>query len=97
MVGFCPLPSATSAARASSVRASFSSKRPARTGYRVPVPMPPAAAVLGPQPKQIMYKHALHLIIPKDKWVGQYNMWEQYHLIVKDDGIMELKKAEVKL
>jgi hypothetical protein len=66
-------------------------------GYRTPVPVPPQPSALGPQPKQIMYKHALHVIVPRDKWVGQYNMWEQYHLIVKDDGLLELKKAEPKL
>ncbi len=63
--------------------------------YRVPMPMPPQGMATGLQPKAIAYKHAMHLIIPKDKWVNQYNMWEQYHFIVKDDGTVELKKAEV--
>jgi len=68
--------------------------------YRIPVPSPPTpagVAVLGPLPKNIAYKHAIHLIIPKDKWVNQYAMWEQFHLIVKDDGVIELKKAETKV
>ena len=66
--------------------------------YRIPVPSPPAGvAVLGPAPKNVAYKHALHIFIPKDKWVGQYGMWEQYHLIIKDDGLVELKKAEGKV
>jgi len=60
-------------------------------GYRVPVPAPPLPpGVL--MPKQIAYKHALHLFIPKDRWVGQFGMWEEYHLIVSDDGVVELKK-----
>jgi hypothetical protein len=63
--------------------------------YRIPIPTPPpGVTVAGPQPKTIAYKHALHLFIPKDKWLAQYNMWEQYHLIIKDDGGIELKKAE---
>lgn len=66
--------------------------------YRIPVPVPPPELVaLGPQPKSIAYKHALHLMVPKDKWTGQYGMWDQFHLIVKDDGLIELKKAEGKV
>jgi len=66
-------------------------------GYRIPVPTPPAITAVAPQPKQIAYKHGLHVIIPRDKWVGQYTMWEQFHLIIKDDGVTELKKVEAKV
>jgi hypothetical protein len=67
--------------------------------YRIPVPAPPVPAgvtVVG-QPKNIAYKHALHVIIPKDKWLGQYMMWEHYHFIVEDDGKIQLKKAEAQV
>ncbi len=68
-------------------------------GSRLPLPtiIPPGVSVVGPMPKQVVYKHALHIIIPRDKWFGQYNMWEPYHLIVKDEGQIELKKAEAKV
>jgi len=64
-------------------------------GYRMPIPLPPQTEkVFPPQPKPIFYKHAIHLIVPRDNWTGQYNMWQEYHLIVKDDGQVELKKKE---
>ena len=64
--------------------------------YRIALPsppMPPTAQGI-PMPKPIAYKHALHVIIPKEKWVNQFQMWESYHLIVQDDGHVELKKAQ---
>lgn len=64
-------------------------------GYRLPIPLPPQyEKTFPPQPKPIFYKHGLHVFIPRDKWTGQYNMWEEYHLIVKDDGVVEVKKKE---
>ena len=62
--------------------------------YRVPSPFKPPKIVnpMMPQPPvEIYYKHALHVIIPKEKWNEQFNMWKEYHLIVKDDGTVELK------
>jgi hypothetical protein len=65
-------------------------------GYKLPIPLPPHVdKVFPPPPKPIYYKHGLHVFIPREKWTGQYNMWEEYHLIVKDDGVVELKKKEV--
>lgn len=63
-------------------------------GYKMPIPLPPQMGekTFPPQPKPIYYKHGLHIIIPRDKWTGQYNMWEEYHLIVKDNGEIDLKK-----
>jgi hypothetical protein len=61
-------------------------------GYRIPVPAPPVPSGIM-MPKQIAYKHAMHLFIPKDRWVGQFGMWEECHLIVSDDGKIELKKV----
>lgn len=60
-------------------------------GYRVPVPAPPLPPGMTAPPR-IGYKHALHVFIPKDRWVGQYGMWEEFHLSVGDDGKIELKK-----
>ena len=64
-------------------------------GYRLPVITPPdIEKVYPPPPKPIIYKHALHLIIPKDKWFGQYTMWERYRLRVDDDGKVTLEKVK---
>jgi hypothetical protein len=62
-------------------------------GYKQPVPFaPPQQPFLQPQPKQISYKHALHIIIPKEEWKDQYSMFQQFRLIVNDDGTQELKR-----
>ena len=62
-------------------------------GYRLPVPMPPEQARrFPPPPRPVVYKHALHVIIPRDRWYGQYQMWQEFELIIKDDGGVELKK-----
>jgi hypothetical protein len=63
-------------------------------GYRLPMPTLPTAVANAPLPKQIAYKHAFHLIIPKEKWSSQYNMWDKFHLVVRDDGAVEVKKAD---
>jgi len=61
-------------------------------GYRLPVPFrPPRPTTQMPVQQPIAYKHALHLIIPKEHWKAQYNLWQEFHLIVKDDGNVELK------
>lgn len=62
-------------------------------GYEIPSITPPQAEkMFPPPPKPKMYKHALHIIIPKDHWIDQYHMWEEYTLTIKDNGELELKK-----
>lgn len=63
-------------------------------GYRVPIPMPPQPrpSTLPPQPVPVMYKHALHIIIPRENWTGQYTMWQEFHVIVRDNGQVELTR-----
>ena len=64
-------------------------------GYRLPVPTPPEIEkTYPPPPKPIVYKHALHIFVPREKWHGQYTMWQAFKLIVKDNGEIELKKIE---
>jgi len=65
-------------------------------GYKLPSPFKPpiqhAPNIIIPQPPvEVYYKHALHVLIPRDQWKEQFNMWREYHLIVKDDGSVELK------
>lgn len=60
-------------------------------GYRLPIPMPPQQQTLPPQPTPIAYKHALHLFLPRENWVGQYTMWQAFHATFRDDGTVELK------
>lgn len=64
------------------------------TKIHVPMP-PPQPNQYPPQPKPISYKHLMHLFIPKDQWVDQYQMWKDYHLIVKDDGTVEVKNKQI--
>jgi hypothetical protein len=63
-------------------------------GYRLPIPMPPTSALqeLPPRPQPIMYKHALHIMVPRENWTGQYTMWEQLHIRVEDDGEVRITK-----
>lgn len=62
-------------------------------GFKLPIPLPPQMdKMFPPPPKPIFYKHAMHLFVPRDKWTGQYDMWGEYHMIVKDNGETELKK-----
>jgi sRNA-binding regulator protein Hfq len=63
-------------------------------GYRVPIPMPPqtGSTTLPPRPTPVMYKHAIHLIIPRESWTGQYTMWQEFHVTVKDDGQVQLTR-----
>lgn len=63
-------------------------------GYRLPIPMPPQQRqALPPKPIPVAYKHAVHIFIPRDSWVGQYTMWKEYHAVFRDDGTVELKPA----
>ena len=64
-------------------------------GFKLPIPAPPhIEQVYPPPPKPTTYKHALHVFIPREKWTGQYTMWQEFHCIVKDNGEVELKKKE---
>jgi hypothetical protein len=58
------------------------------------IPSPPAQATFPPMPKQMAWKHLLHIFIPHDKWNDQYRMWQDYDMIVKDTGEIELKLAK---
>lgn len=65
-------------------------------GHVVPQPIPPHIAQLpiGQRPAPpVLYKHDLHVMVPRDKWFGQYQQWDTWHLIIHDDGNLELKKA----
>lgn len=65
-------------------------------GFKLLIPLPPQMdRVFPPPPKPIFYKHAMHVFVPREKWTGQYGMWEEYHMIVKDNGETELKKKEI--
>ena len=63
--------------------------------YKLPSPFKPPIQRINPMipqpPVEVYYKHALHVLIPRDRWKEQFNMWREYHLIVKDDGSVELK------
>jgi hypothetical protein len=64
-------------------------------GYRLPIPRPPGVeTIYPPPPKPITYKHAIHIIIPKEKWVGQYTMWQSFKVTVEDDGRVEIRREE---
>jgi hypothetical protein len=64
-------------------------------GFKLPIPKPPGVEqVYPPPPKPIAYKHVAHIIIPREKWTGQYNMWQEFKVTVKDNGEVEIKKAE---
>ena len=59
-------------------------------GYRLPVPRPPEMQKVVGAPTQVFYKHVFHVFIPRDKWVGQYTMWQRVRLTVQDDGRVEI-------
>ena len=62
-------------------------------GYRLPVPRPPEMQKIG-VPSQIYYKHVFHLFIPREKWVGQYNMWQRVKITIQDDGRVEVTRIQ---
>jgi hypothetical protein len=62
-------------------------------GYKMPIPRPPEIErVYPPPPRPVMYKHILHVIIPREKWTGQYMMWQEFRVICKDNGEVEVKR-----
>jgi len=61
-------------------------------GYKLPIPFkPPRMITQIPMPQTIVYKHAMYVVVPKDRWKAQYDIWREFHLIVKDDGAVELR------
>ena len=64
--------------------------------YRLPVPTPPVQGKPGLPKTPIVYKHVAHIIIPKDAWVGQYNMWHEFEVEVKDDGTVTIRRPGAK-
>jgi hypothetical protein len=59
-------------------------------GYRIPIPRPPEMQKMVGMPVPVYYKHGLHLYIPREKWVGQYTMWQRAKINVQDDGQVEV-------
>jgi hypothetical protein len=43
-----------------------------------------------PLPKVPFWKYTLHIFIPTKQWRGQYTMWKNYEMILKDTGEMTL-------
>lgn len=64
-------------------------------GVKLPVPAPPQSKQFPPQPRGTAYKHVLHVIIPKENWNDQFTMWSEYHIVVKDDGSLEVKRKTI--
>jgi len=63
--------------------------------YKIPIPQPPEASrKYPPLPKPVMYKHVLHVFIPREKWAGQYMLWQEYKIICKDNGEITVKRKE---
>ena len=62
-------------------------------GIKIPTVAPKSRGEELPMPKPIMYKHLLHVFIPREKWSEQYRIWEEYILVIHDDGRLELKKG----
>jgi hypothetical protein len=66
--------------------------------WKLPLPSPQALAqqpvVLGAQPKNVAYKHVMHVYIPKENWVDQYKMWEKRKITIEDDGAISIEKVE---
>jgi hypothetical protein len=60
-----------------------------------PIPRPPphVANQYPPVPRPVIHKHIVHLFIPTTQWRGQYQMWQEYDLIVEDTGEMRLVLA----
>ncbi|WP_287961278.1 hypothetical protein [Acidiplasma sp.] len=43
--------------------------------------------------KTPVYKHSIHIYIPKDEWKSQYKMFDEYSLKIDDSGNLTLKKS----
>ena len=63
-------------------------------GYKIPVPTPknlPPNAIAAKPP---FWKHALHIFMPKEQWMGQYAMYQELIMEVKPNGEMSLREPE---
>jgi len=40
-----------------------------------------------------VFKHSLHIYIPKNEWKSQYKLFEEYNLKIDDSGALTLKKS----
>jgi hypothetical protein len=61
-------------------------------GYRLPVPMPPQQPGQIQMGAPVLYKHAMHLFIPKQNCLSQFTMWENCTITVSDEGEVQVKK-----
>jgi hypothetical protein len=41
-----------------------------------------------------IFKHILHVFIPKSEWKDQYKMWEEFDASVDDKGNVSLKRVK---
>ena len=56
-------------------------------GYSLDVNSPIGTRVQAP-----IYKHMLHIYIPKEQWKSQYKLWDSYEAVINDDGSVKLEK-----
>ncbi len=40
-----------------------------------------------------VYKHSIHIYIPKEEWKSQYKVFDEYSLKIEDSGNLTLKKV----
>ena len=69
--------------------------------WKLPLPSPQGLSqltqqpiVLGAQPKNVAYKHVIHVFVPRENWVDQYKMWEKRKVTIEDDGSIRVEKVE---
>jgi hypothetical protein len=65
-------------------------------GIKVPIPVekPPPGA---PQLVQSAWKHLLHVFVPRENWVNQYTMGQEFDLTVNDEGEVTLKRRPLQV
>lgn len=39
-----------------------------------------------------IFKHMIHVFIPKQEWHSQYNMWDEYEITIDDSGNVKMQK-----
>lgn len=62
--------------------------------FRLPSPpMPPHLKnAYPPPPIPVAYKHMVHLIIPQERWMDQYKLWEEWSITINDNGALAFVK-----
>jgi hypothetical protein len=53
------------------------------------IPRPPAPAQQAmpfPLPRQVVWKHILHVFVPATQWTNQYQMWQKYDITIQENG-----------